>query len=339
MILRNLPMNDYHAHSAVSNSKLKDFHDGGPLYFKKKHIDKTIHEERTEALLYGAAFDTLLTEPERFQELYAVKPTGMSFATKEGKQWKIENLLGPTPGVERDIIPEQVHKDFEEMRESLLAHPIIGVIITHPDSEAQVSLRHQSKPFGIEMQTRPDWINLKGITGVNMGPSIFVGMDDEGMPKWKDPAEAFSKPFIADLKTTQNFSDWFDWCQPTSDRAIRSVVKYAYHRQAALAQHVAIQDPAIGKVEQFLIVVEKQEPFRCGVFQISDAVLDEGFLSIERDLQRLKRCMDSNEWPNSPPSLVMINKTQWLKDQADRERDAFEDEQRAQEMEMTGGPA
>ena len=335
MILKNVPILAYHSHGSVSNSKLKTFRDVGPYYFKKKYIDKTVHDKPTEALIFGGAFDAYLTEPDKYAECYTVKPETYTNEKGEENPWHGgSNTCKAWLAANQDkqILDGDWPHTFEKMKESLLEHPIIGAIISHPDTQAQVTLRHQSKAFGIEMQTRPDWINLKGITGVDMGEPIFDGMDDEGMPKWKNPADAFAKPFIADLKTTNDFSDWFDWCQPTSDRAIRSVLKYSYHRQAALAQHVAIQDPEIGKVEQFLIVIEKSEPFRCGVFQISDAVLDEGFLSIERDLTRLKRCMETNEWPNSPDGVITINRTQWLKDQADRERDAFEDEQRISEM-------
>lgn len=296
MILHNLDINEYHSHTAISNSKLKAFRQKGPLFYKKKYIDKTIPEVKTEALSDGTAFETFLTEHGKFDSRYIVRPEGMDFRTVAGKSWKA-NYEG------WEIITTEKLQTFQAMADALREHPLTGPMIADKNSIGQVSLRHMSSVFGLEMQTRPDWLNLKGCELSN------------------------GEPYINDLKTTDDFGDWFDWKDPNNmNAAIRTITKYDYHRQAALAQHVCIQDPEIGKVAQFLTVIEKQEPFRCGVFKMADSVLEIGFQSIERDLKRLKSCMDKNEWPNPTDKLITVAAPIWMQEAEIREYDAFQDE-------------
>lgn len=79
---------DYHASPAVSNSDLK--------YITGKYTpahfwafkDRQIEREETEAMRIGTLTHRCILEPDTMRDSYAVKPDGMTFASKDGKAWR-----------------------------------------------------------------------------------------------------------------------------------------------------------------------------------------------------------------------------------------------------------
>ena len=57
-----------------------------------------------------------------------------------------------------------------------------------------------------------------------------------------------------------------------------------------------------------LVAVEKKEPFRCGVWQLSSEVLQEIHSEIEVDLAKLNQCIDSDIWPTGYEAVRHITK-------------------------------
>lgn len=97
----------------------------------------------------GGALDALVTANKSFADCFAVKPEGMTFATKEGKAWR--DLQG-----EKEII------DAKQEREILAALPrvkeAISVLADGRPVSYQVTLRGEIE--NLEVQTRPDiWID------------------------------------------------------------------------------------------------------------------------------------------------------------------------------------
>ena len=97
----------------------------------------------------GGALDALVTGNKAFSECFAVKPEGMTFATKEGKAWR--DLQGS-----KEII------DAKQEREILSSLPrvkeAISVLADGRPVSYQVTLRGEIE--GLEVQTRPDiWID------------------------------------------------------------------------------------------------------------------------------------------------------------------------------------
>lgn len=97
----------------------------------------------------GGALDALVTANKSFADCFAVKPEGMTFATKEGKAWR--DLQGS-----KEII------DAKQEREILSALPrvkeAISVLSDGRPISYQVTLRGEIE--GLEIQTRPDiWID------------------------------------------------------------------------------------------------------------------------------------------------------------------------------------
>jgi len=90
---------------------------------------------------------------------------------------------------------------------------------------------------------------------------------------------------IIDLKTCDNL-DYFEF----------DARRFQYIHQAAF--YCAVLREASGKNHPFhLIAIEKQEPFRCGVWLISDDALTYAESENAAAIERLKRCRTDNLWP------------------------------------------
>lgn len=83
-----------------------------------------------------------------------------------------------------------------------------------------------------------------------------------------------------DLKSTRAFSA-FD----------REIANHGYHSQAALIDIVA------GRAPRFLIVCENVFPYRCQVVELDASWLDVGRIWCEQQIDLLRWCVESNEWP------------------------------------------
>lgn len=97
----------------------------------------------------GGALDALVTANKDFEECFAVKPEGMTFASKEGKAW-------------RDAQGSKEIIDAKQQQEILSALPrvkeAISVLADGRPVSYQVTLRGEIE--GLEVQTRPDiWID------------------------------------------------------------------------------------------------------------------------------------------------------------------------------------
>jgi len=64
----------------------------------------------------------------------------------------------------------------------------------------------------------------------------------------------------------------------------------AFYR-AVLRQVIAVAMPV------YLIAVEKKEPFRAGVWKLSDQLLAQAQRENEAAIERLKRCVATDTWP------------------------------------------
>ena len=91
---------------------------------------------------------------------------------------------------------------------------------------------------------------------------------------------------IADLKTCDDLT-WFE----ADARRYGYVYQMAFYR-AVLAQVIGIQMPV------YLIGIEKREPYRCGVWKITDDTLAQAQKENEAAIERLKRCVATDTWPS-----------------------------------------
>ena len=99
---------------------------------------------------------------------------------------------------------------------------------------------------------------------------------------------------LVDLKTCDNL-DYFE----AAARAYGYVHQMAFYR--------AILREASGETAPVhLIAVEKNEPLRCGVWRIADAVLDEAEHQNEAAIARLLECRRTDSWPTGYEDVRLL---------------------------------
>jgi hypothetical protein len=274
-IIINESIETYHDNAAVSASKLKEFRRRGPLYYKLRYIDKTLPGYTSEALEYGKAFDDMMCLGlDLWNAKYAVKPEGMNFSTKEGKAWKAERIEE-----RKEIV---LHDDYHAMlamctnvfSNALAAKLIRGAL-------PQLTIRQHVEAYGMEMQARPDWLSIPG-------------------------------RYAVDLKTTRDFGEWFDCDSSDGERNGRPIWQFGYHRQAAIVRWLALSEPDLRSIEHYLIVVEKDVPYRAGLFIMTPEYLEIGWREVEADMVRLARCRDKGYWPLAPEEPITVRPPPWL---------------------------
>ena len=304
MIIRNMPLAEYHNHDAVSSSKLSVFREC-PLLYKRTFLDRVVTRASTAALKEGAGFDSLLFDGDAaFAATYVCKPaTYIDSKTDETKPWNgnsntCKAWLAAAEAQGKVILDADAMLRFSLMRDAIGKNPLAKALLSQ--GEAQVTFRREALKFdGLEVQVRPDWFSEQPIEIPELGIS------------------SGGHPYLLDLKTTANFSDWWDPIDPHSPKQGSPVWNYGYHRQAGFAQWVCHKD--VGETAHFLLVVEKDEPFRVGIVQLSPDYLDLGWAAVEGDLTRLAACRAANKWPGSPEGVLGLKPPLWLEEKAARE--------------------
>jgi PDDEXK-like domain of unknown function (DUF3799) len=99
---------EYHADPALGASGVCDLLVSAETYWRKSPHNPDREDEASEAQKLGAHFHALMAGEDDF----AVKPEGMSFATKEGKAWRDEHEG-------RTIVPEALNVKAKRMIKAL----------------------------------------------------------------------------------------------------------------------------------------------------------------------------------------------------------------------------
>jgi len=116
-------------------------------------------------------------------------------------------------------------------------------------------------------------------------PEGVVRCEYQGLPcqariDWLNPEQG-----LVDLKTCHNL-DVFEM----------DVCAYRYAHQLAFYRALLLE--ASGRTfDVHIIAVEKQEPFRCGVWHLGKALLDQARKENEDGMRRLRECEESGVWP------------------------------------------
>lgn len=100
---------------------------------------------------------------------------------------------------------------------------------------------------------------------------------------------------IVDFKTCDDLT-WFE----------ADARRYGYHRQAAFYQAVLARVLGDQRVPVYLIAVEKKEPFRCGVWRLSEATLAQAQRENEAAIRRLLNCRERAEWPTGYEEIRVL---------------------------------
>ncbi len=138
----------------------------------------------------------------------------------------------------------------------------------------------------IEMMAQGVTLNNEAIDLISYGVAEGVVRSDYcDLPSqiridWLNPSRG-----IVDLKTCNDLSSFESDCR-----------KFGYANQLAFYQ--AVLHVKIGEyVPVYIVAIEKSEPYRCGVWRISDKLLAFAREQNEAAIERLKVCQDSGVWP------------------------------------------
>lgn len=113
-----------------------------------------------------------------------------------------------------------------------------------------------------------------------VGRATYCGEACQGRMDWFSAERG-----IVDLKTCDDMT-WFE-----SDAR-----RYGYAQQMAFYRALVAEITG-RKVPVHIIAVEKQEPFRCGVWRMGEDVLGVAQKENEDAIARLRRCRERNQWP------------------------------------------
>jgi len=101
---------------------------------------------------------------------------------------------------------------------------------------------------------------------------------------------------VVDLKTCDDLT-WFE----------ADARRYGYHRQMAFYQAVLAQAVEGLLVPVYLVAIEKKEPFRCGVWRVSDDTLTIARRENEAAIRRLLACRQSDQWPTGYEEVRVLD--------------------------------
>lgn len=266
---------DYHAHTAISHSKLETFR-RRPALYHKKYITKTLPKEAASASFrVGSAVHCAVLEPDEFCNRYTWKPDTIDRRTKEGKErwanFEMQNL-GKT------IIDQDEWAEVAKIGSAVFDHPLASQLLDQ--GEAELTWRTDAK---IPLQCRTDWFSREGC-------ELSEG-----------------RPYIADLKTVESLEEAdfgsFD----------RAVFKYGYHRQAGFYLPLITEIIGSPVFDFFFIAVEKVEPYGVAVYKLTDDAVAIGQDETVFDLRRLIMCLERDEWPNIEPKLRPLGVPAWYR--------------------------
>jgi len=97
-----MTVSEYRAHPALNFSLAKH------LLKSPAHFKAAMDEEReeTDAMRIGTLAHAMILEGKDLRDMYAIKPAGMSFATKEGKAWRDAQTLQILKEEDSNMIPK-----------------------------------------------------------------------------------------------------------------------------------------------------------------------------------------------------------------------------------------
>ncbi|GJQ27834.1 MAG: hypothetical protein HBSAPP02_28660 [Phycisphaerae bacterium] len=111
-----------------------------------------------------------------------------------------------------------------------------------------------------------------------------------------------------------------DWINPVEDRGIvdlktadeidsfeLSMRAFGYLHQVAFYRAL-VAEVSGPNLPVHIVAVEKREPFRCGVWQIAPAVLDQAQRENEEAMADLRRCRQSGDWFTRYESLRLVER-------------------------------
>ncbi|EAB9447420.1 hypothetical protein CSU32_24755 [Salmonella enterica subsp. diarizonae] len=295
----DVPNSAYHAADGISSSMLKDARIS-LMYFYGRYIAGTIKRETSNAFTMGSLVHTLVLEPAKFDEEYAVFPCIPAGAftntdslkafireynsdKPKGEQLKLTGNKEELQESIRAVKPDAIFADEYEqqwlenigdktvltgeqlqlakaMQQAVLSDSVAGYYVNHPSRSVEVSY------FGMDEDTEMD---------VRVRPDLEITIDNERVG--------------IDLKTISMGRVRQDILRA---RLHREIIDRDYHVSAAMYCDVANLD------KFYWIFVNKDEGYHwVAVVEASHEEIELGRLEYRKTMLALKKAYDSGVWP------------------------------------------
>ena len=126
----SLPEAQYRAAEGLSKSMLDWIAPPKTAAHFKAKLDGLIPDEQTPAMRLGSMIHRAILEPETVAGAWVVKPAGMNFATKDGKEWKAAQTA--------PIITQDEADQIVGMRDSVWSHPAVKRVLANAKTECSL---------------------------------------------------------------------------------------------------------------------------------------------------------------------------------------------------------
>ncbi len=259
---------DYHAHPAMSATRLKAMVTGTALDYWAKHVDPEREVfQPTDAMRQGSLVDCLLTEPTEFHKRYAVlpadapkKPTSSqrnaakpSEATVLAIAWWDQWLLSNDG---KEVVNEEWIDTAHAIASRLRADPAIGPLLA--------SLPTKQKPHF--------WTDAEGREC-----------------RYKPDLEVPGQKILLDLKKTVS-------AHPLMFR--NQAWKLGYDVQLAHYSLGYADRHGFAPEQTGFIAYEWKKPYNYSLVWADEEFMDEGFRRRDEAFDRIAECEARNEWPS-----------------------------------------
>lgn len=260
-IYPGIPMAEYHLWDAVRSKWLMILYTDCPAVLKAE-MDSPSPSSPQQVV--GRGFHTLLLEPDRFKQRFAVggpvNPKTEKAYGRSSQKWA-EWAAGQDG---KDILSAGEHDQIIAMADSLRNHPE-GPALLEGRGRNEVSIVWIDPDTGLLCKARVDrWCEWHGYS---------VHMDA------KSAADASRNGFF------------------------RAIIRCGYHLQAAHYLEGAAHAPINGQratdaLRRFLFAaVGKTYPYPVGIWELDPDTMSAARRLRKRLMKRLKQCMDADEWP------------------------------------------
>ncbi|HGA5462435.1 TPA: PD-(D/E)XK nuclease-like domain-containing protein [Salmonella enterica subsp. diarizonae serovar 50:k:z35] len=294
-----VPNSAYHAADGISSSMLKDARIS-LMYFYGRYIAGTIKRETSDAFTMGSLVHSLVLEPAKFDEEYAVFPgiPAGAFTNTDslkafireynadkpkGEQLKLTGKKEELQEAIRAVKPDAIFADEYEqqwlenignrtvltgeqlrlakaMQQAVLSDSVAGYYVNYPSRSVEVSYFGMDEDTGMDVRVRPD---------------LEITLDNDRIG--------------IDLKTISMGRVRQDLLRA---RLHREIIDRDYHVSAAMYCDVANLD------KFYWIFVNKDEGYHwVAVVEASSEEIELGRLEYRKTMQSLNQAYDSGVWP------------------------------------------
>jgi exodeoxyribonuclease VIII len=147
-----MPAAEYHAVQALGATGLKALRKS-PAHFYGQHMAPNRPQpQQTAAMANGSLVHCALFEPQELRRRYVVKPEGMNFATKTGREWRDAQTL--------QIVDAEALQSAQAQAWTVRAVHDLHSLLSEGYAEASAFWRDSET--GALCKCRPDWVRPTG---------------------------------------------------------------------------------------------------------------------------------------------------------------------------------